>query len=303
MARRLRWPARAWLPVAVSLAVHALLILAGTLLTSGKDAHAGAPVPVDTLVVDDGNDVTILDSPSPKRPGPRAVVEPARGDEELSEAFKATVGDLPVVGALPAVPASGEPAKGPGGSSGTAGAAAEGGGGHGTGVLRAPATTKRVVYVIDRSLSMGLNGALAAAKRELLAGVESLPADGQFQVILYNGLAEPLAAGGRTGLLPADEENRRAVARTVEGLRAEGGTDHLAALRRAVGLGAEVIFFVTDADEMTVGQVRNVTLLNGGRAVIHAVELNNDGEPRAETPLKLLARLNGGTHRVVPVGR
>ena len=77
----------------------------------------------------------------------------------------------------------------------------------------------------------------------------------------------------------------------------------LAALRRAVALGAEVIFFVTDADEMTADQVRNVTLLNHSRAVIHTVELNNEREGSGETPLKLLARLNGGTYRVVPVRR
>jgi hypothetical protein len=144
---------------------------------------------------------------------------------------------------------------------------------------------------------MGLSGALAVARRELLAGLDALPPEAQFGVILYNRQAESI------GLLPATEANRAAVARRVEGLRAEGGTDHLAALRRALALDPDVIFFVTDADEMTTEQVRNVALLNRGRAVIHAVELNNDGERRDETPLKMLARQSGGTHRVVPVKR
>ena len=87
----------------------------------------------------------------------------------------------------------------------------------------------------------------------------------------------------------------------MDEVRAQGGTDHLAALRRAVALEPDVIFFVTDADDMTADQVRNVTQLNRARAVIHAVEVNNDREGREETPLKLLARLNGGTHRVVRV--
>jgi hypothetical protein len=46
-----------------------------------------------------------------------------------------------------------------------------------------------------------------------------------------------------------------------------------------------------------------VALLNRGRTAIHAIELNDGGERRDETPLKLLARLSGGTHRVVPVRR
>ena len=150
---------------------------------------------------------------------------------------------------------------------------------------------------------MGLSGALPVAKRELLAGLDALPADCRFAVILYNRQAEPLRVGGPAGLLPATEANRTAVVRLVEGVRAEGGTDHLAALRRAVALGADVIFLVTDADEMTAEQVRGVALLNRGRAVIHAIELNNDGDQPGETPLKMLARLTGGTHRVVPVSR
>src|SRR5919198_794363 len=41
---------------------------------------------------------------------------------------------------------------------------------------------KAIVYVIDRSASMGCNGFLAAAKRELLASLERLPSTARFQV-------------------------------------------------------------------------------------------------------------------------
>jgi len=47
--------------------------------------------------------------------------------------------------------------------------------------------------------------------------------------------------------------------------------------------------------------VRNVALLNHGGAAIHAVQLNNQGQRREETPLQLLARLSGGTYRVIGV--
>src|SRR5205823_205188 len=49
-----------------------------------------------------------------------------------------------------------------------------------------------VVYVIDRSLSMGLSGALGAAKREVIRSIETLPDTMRFQVIFYNRRAEPL---------------------------------------------------------------------------------------------------------------
>lgn len=300
---RARRRARVWLPLAVSLALHGLFALAASLFSSGEGARAGGPVPVDTVVLDASDGLIILDSPSAQRQARRGAANsvPRGADEEPSEAFAATVGELPVVAPVP-VQLTGSAPAATGGDPSPAGARGGGAGGGG-GVLRAPATARNVVYVIDRSLSMGLSGALAVAKRELLDGIDALPADARFGVLLYNRQAEPLSPGGQTGLLPATETNRAAVARLVEEVRAEGGTDHLAALRRAVAMGADVIFFVTDADEMTAEQVRNVTLLNRNRAAIHAVELNNDGERRDETPLKLLARLNGGTHRVVPVNR
>jgi hypothetical protein len=298
--RRTRPAARVWLPLGLSLALHALFGLAVVLVSSGEGVHAGVPVPVDAVVLDENDGLIILEGPSPPGKDRRRAADPAPRDgaEESEEAFPATVGELPVMAPAPAVSAAPGPTPAGGNSGGSGGT-----GGPATGLLRAPATARNVVYVIDRSLSMGLSGALPVAKRELLAGLDALPADSRFAVILYNRQSEPLSAGGPAGLLDATETNRAAIGRLVEGARAEGGTDHLAALRRAVALGADVIFLVTDADEMTAEQVRNVALLNRGRAVIHAIELNNDGGRPEETPLKLLARLTGGTHRVVPVNR
>jgi hypothetical protein len=299
---RPRPAARVWLPLALSLLLHGLLGLAAALYSAGEGTRAGGPIPVDTLVLDRGDGLIILDAPPARRHGPPTALSPAPAarDDEESEAFTATVGEPPVVAPVPATPTATAATPGGGEPSPSGGG---GGAGPGTGLLRAPTTARNVVYVIDRSLSMGLSGALAVAKRELLAGIDALPAEARFGVLLYNRQAEPLNIGGPAGLLPATPANRAAVARLVEAVRAEGGTDHLAALRRAVAMGADVIFFVTDADELTAEQVRSVTSLNRGRAAIHAVELNNEGASQGEAPLGLLARLNGGTHRVVPVKR
>jgi hypothetical protein len=301
--RRTRPAARVWLPLSLSLALHALFGLAVVLLSPGEGVRADGPVSADAVVMDENDGLIILDGPSPPAKNRRRAADPAppAGTEESEEAFPATVTELPVVAPAPAVSVGPAPAPANGGAASAGGSGSAGG--RATGLLRPPATARNVVYVIDRSLSMGLSGALPVAKRELMAGLDALPADCRFAVILYNRQAEPLGVGGPAGLLPATEANRTAVTRLVEGTRAEGGTDHLAALRRAVALGANVIYLVTDADEMTAEQVRNVALLNRGRAVIHAIELNNDGDRAEETPLKLLARLTGGTHRVVAVSR
>jgi hypothetical protein len=283
---------RLWLSLTLSLALHALLGLALATLSAGEAARAGGPVPVDALVLDSGDGTIILDAPA-SHGTHRAPA--AAGAEEAEEPFTSTVGELPVTVPPPAPAGSG---LAPGGDT------APGVRGTGlAGILRPPVSAHKVVFVIDHSLSMGLSGALPVAKRELLGGLAALAEDAQFAVILYNRQAEPLSLDSSAGLLAATESNRAAIARLVDQTRAEGGTDHLAALRRAVALGADVIYFVTDADEMTIEQVRNVALLNRGRAAIHTVEISDERERAEETPLKLLARLTGGTHRVVAVSR
>src|SRR5262249_4412053 len=126
----------------------------------------------------------------------------------------------------------------------------------------------------------------------------------RFQVIPYNRRAEPLRLGGRTDLVPATPENKRQAARLLESLRAEGSTDHLAALRRALGLQPRINFFITAPDAITAQQVRAVTQQNHGRTTIHAIELSRSaGSSVHEGPLALLARSNRGTYRRVHLGR
>jgi hypothetical protein len=158
-----------------------------------------------------------------------------------------------------------------------------------------------VVYVIDRSASMGLRGALGLAKQELLASLEKLPAETRFQIIIYNRLAECLKIGGRTDLVPASLENKREVVALLESVRPEGSTDPLPALRRALALRPEVIFFLTDADDFDVRQVAALTQLNHGRTAIHSIEMNTLHRNRDDLPLQVLARNNRGQYRAIAV--
>jgi hypothetical protein len=157
----------------------------------------------------------------------------------------------------------------------------------------------RIVYVIDRSSSMGETGALALAKRELYASLDRLVPEARFQIIAYNRSAEPLRVNGQSGLLPATPDNKRRAALLIDSLRAEGGTEHLTALRRALQLQPDVLFFLTDADALTEEQARRITRLNHGRTVIHAIEMGTLHPTGPATPLQLLARDNRGTYRGV----
>jgi hypothetical protein len=177
------------------------------------------------------------------------------------------------------------------------------GAGHGaTTFFQIAARGEAIVFVIDRSGSMGLNGGFAMAKRELLGSLERLPFTTRFQVIAYNRLAEPLRVNGQSGLVFATPENKQCVALALAGMHAEGSTEHLAALKRALALGPDVIFFLTDGDGLRHEQIRAITSLNRGRAVIHAIKLGRMSAVHGELPMCALALENQGSHKAVPLG-
>ena len=106
----------------------------------------------------------------------------------------------------------------------------------------------KFVYLFDRSSSMS-GGPLATAKHELLASLESLESTHQFQVIFFNhDLRIFDITGGQQRVPFATEENKMRAAKWLRTVSADGGTDRLPALKRALALRPDFIFFLTDAD-------------------------------------------------------
>jgi len=160
-------------------------------------------------------------------------------------------------------------------------------------------TGRRIVYVIDRSLSMGLNGTFNRAREEVTDSLRSLPLDALFQVVPYNRHAEPLRVNSSTDLLIAEPANVSEVKRRIDDMRAEGGTDHLRALKEAIHLKPDAIFVVTDADGLTQEAVDAATRINVGKAAIHCIELANGSDDGGSPAFRRLAQANGGTYRLV----
>jgi hypothetical protein len=163
-----------------------------------------------------------------------------------------------------------------------------------------PARGQKVVFLIDRSISMGFNGGLDAAKRELLACLDALPPTSRFQAVFYNRSIETLPSTDRDRLLAASPNTRQQAARFVELLRPAGSTDHLSAIRKALAFRPDVLFLVTDGDDLTHDHVRVLTQLNGNRTVIHTIECTPQ-KPDSDA-LMLLAHLNRGTYRARVTG-
>lgn len=186
---------------------------------------------------------------------------------------------------LPAFPAGPDPG-GPGGQ-GTVGPP-------GSTVLPVATRIQRVVYLIDCSESMF--AAWPRARRELGLSLRALPRETLFQVFAYNRTVTPLLLAP-AGLARADEVVIEQTLTALGELRPGGSTNHVAALKRGLALRPQVLFLVTDADDLREADVDLVARANQG-TVVHVVELSHRGDERG-TPLARYARATGGWHRSV----
>lgn len=197
---------------------------------------------------------------------------------------------------------TGPGAGGGGGSGGGAGGGIGRGLGPGTEFFGAREQAGSFAYVIDCSGSMVNDRALDLAKRELLASLGQLPPDAKFAVIFYNLNPNVFPdASGRPGLMPATAANKDRVRTRLEAIRPDGGTRPRAALTAALGHRPEVVFLLTDGQELTyddVGHLRDAL----GSTRVHAIEFGaGPPPPGSDRPLQELAALTGGTYRHVNV--
>jgi hypothetical protein len=170
-------------------------------------------------------------------------------------------------------------------------------------------TGNRFVYVFDRSLSMSGYGGrpLAAAKRELIKSLESLGSVHQFQIVFYN--EEPKVFNTRPGQAPqlvfGNEDGKEQAAAFVNGITADGGTQHMAALFKALGMNPDVVFFLTDADDpkLTDADLNRLRRGNRGGVVINCIEYGSGPSQGDNNFLKRLAAQNGGHHVYVDVSK
>ncbi len=165
----------------------------------------------------------------------------------------------------------------------------------------------KFVYVFDRSGSMGGSGrnALNAAKTELVASLRSLDRVHQFQIIFYNENPVVFNPSGRAGKLAfATEQNKERARRFIGSILSDGATRHEAALKQAIRMQPDVIFFLTDADEprLSAGQLYEIRRRAGG-ITINAIEFGLGPKQGGDNFLMRLARQNGGQYAYVDVSQ
>jgi hypothetical protein len=177
-----------------------------------------------------------------------------------------------------------------------------------TSVFGVTGTGTRFVYVFDRSDSMnGYNGKpLATAKRELINSLKSLQQVHQFQIVFYNDA--PTFFRGVTSNTPkmlyGDDSSKLAAADFVRSMMATGGTEHANAIRMALAMGPDVIFFLTDAADppMKNSQMQQIidrATRNG--TTIHCIEFGAGASNGAGGWIAELAEETSGEYRYVDV--
>ena len=164
----------------------------------------------------------------------------------------------------------------------------------------------RIVYVFDRSDSMnGYEGRpLRAAKQELIRSLRSLSDKQQFQIVFYNDEPKPFQLSGSVQLVRGEGPMIARATDYVDSIRAFGGTEHETALKLALRMSPDVIFFLTDArvPRLSESQLREIwRRAQRSGTTIHAIEFGPEPIPPVDSFLRDLAAQNSGQYQYIDV--
>jgi hypothetical protein len=163
----------------------------------------------------------------------------------------------------------------------------------------------KFVYLFDRSVSME-GPLLAAAKRQLIASLQSLENVHQFQIVFFNYDVQIWdLTGGQQRIPFATARNKQLATRYVQGITASGGTLRRKALQRALALRPEVVFFLTDTDnKMAAGDVtQSIRQAVRAGTTIHTIEFGFGPTSGGENFLTQLAHGTGGQYAYIDTSR
>lgn len=175
-----------------------------------------------------------------------------------------------------------------------------------TQVFGVSGTGSTFVYVFDRSESMLAAGGapLRALKSELIRSLDTLTERQQFQIIFYNDKAEVFKAfGDRVGLVTGEEGTIARAKQFVRGTVAIGGTEHSVALKMAMQLAPDVVFFLTDAKIQTMSDNERDEISRRAESAgttIHGIQFGTGPQPR-DSFVERLAKQNRGGFRYLDV--
>lgn len=139
-----------------------------------------------------------------------------------------------------------------------------------------------IVYVLDKSGSMGAGGKYEVALRALVATLKAQPPTVRFQVVVYEGYAfPPLPATTPTGLISATAVNVDRMADALRILSPRGRSNHIEGLREALTLGSEqgpdFVILLTDGNDLPISTIRSLRRGMGKRSVVYVAPVTDEG--------------------------
>ncbi|MCH7990410.1 MAG: VWA domain-containing protein [Planctomycetes bacterium] len=159
----------------------------------------------------------------------------------------------------------------------------------------------RIVFVIDTSGSM-YGKPIQVALSELSASVQSLQLNQLFEVVFYGSTSRTLnlkISGHKEGELyrAADYVKTRAL-QEIARVFPDGGTNHKAALVKALNLNPEIVYLLTDGQAI---RPREIHRLNKKGVRIHCIKFGEGPDLSGDSFLEKLATQSGGTYRYLDV--
>lgn len=295
-----RWAAASILSAALHISAVVLIVAAIDARPQGAATHADGEIGI-VLGNEDSGSAPAGRGSTPPAAAPLAAVEPAA--EPAPAATQVAAAPAPAPVDAPRIAQALAP-QGDGVGGGGAGGGNYGPPGDGQASVRVfgvEGKGARFVYVFDRSSSM--DGApLAAAKQQLIQSLESLASVHQFHIIFFNQQLRHFDLGGGARRIAfASDRNKKLAARFVGGITADGGTDRLPALRAALQMHPDVVFFLTDADDpMPASELQEIAELNQRAGVVIAtIEFGRGPAKQKRNFLTELARMSGGQYGYV----
>jgi hypothetical protein len=279
--------------VSLSLLVHIGLMTYLNLFRRGGPPGPGSqPVSVEFAVIRE-TELTELqnlqyDDLVPEVPLAERDLSESDLSLEAAQDVSATALDASTAGAVPALTGGG------GGEGSTLG-----GGGAGTSFFGVSSRGTRFAYIVDVSGSMGQQGKIDVAMRELARSIEALPDYAYFFVALYS--SDVTLPPGQRDWTRARPSSTSALIRWLNQIDPRGGTQPVPAFDLVFSLDdrPDVVFFLTDGEiPRSEETLARVTQLNsrGRRVVINTIAF---GDPSSQDLLREIARQSGGMYRFV----
>ena len=106
------------------------------------------------------------------------------------------------------------------------------------------------------------------------------------------------------GMLFATDQNKRRAINFVRSMPGDGGTSHLPALKQALSLSPEVLFFLTDADDpsLTMPQLLDIQRRTEvSRTTVHTIQFNSGPASNDGSWIRKMAEMNRGVYKYIDV--